>query len=289
MYKLLNNNADPLDSIEKVAKWSDALWDAFTNADMWERIMFSGFRIILIFILTRIAIRAIYHVIDKSLQRREKSRLQMNPRRFVTVGNLLKNITSIASNLIMVMLLFGEFGFDITPLLASVSVLGLAIGFGAQSLVKDIMTGFFIILEDQFAVGDVIQTGTLKGTVEMIGLRSTRLVSWTGEVHIIPNGVFSNITNYSVGKSRAVVDVPFSTDKELEATTAILKNAMLKLAAENEAISEPPTVIGIQSLTATEFLLRIVSECPPGSKSEFERLIQSYVKVALEQAKEVAM
>lgn len=104
----------------------------------------------------------------------------MNPRRLITVGELLKNVTSITSNFIMVMLVLGEIGYDLAPLLAGAGVLGLAIGFGAQSLVKDVITGFFIILEDQFAVGDVIQTGSLKGTVEIIGLRSTRLVSWTG-------------------------------------------------------------------------------------------------------------
>ncbi|WMT41017.1 mechanosensitive ion channel [Paenibacillus sp. D2_2] len=104
----------------------------------------------------------------------------MNPRRFVTVGELLKNMTSVISNFIMVLIVLGELGFQLGPLIAGAGVLGMAIGFGAQSLVKDVITGFFIILEDQFAVGDVIQTGTLKGTVEMIGIRSTRLVSWTG-------------------------------------------------------------------------------------------------------------
>ncbi|GJM68402.1 hypothetical protein HMSSN036_06180 [Paenibacillus macerans] len=103
----------------------------------------------------------------------------MNPRRLVTVGELMKNITSITANFILLMLVLGEIGFELGPLLAGAGVLGLAIGFGAQALVKDVISGFFIILEDQFAVGDVIQTGSYKGTVEMIGLRSTRLVSWT--------------------------------------------------------------------------------------------------------------
>lgn len=292
MYRLLSNsvnNPDPLDKVEKVTKWSDALFKSFTNVEMWERLMLAGFRIILIFILTRVAIRIIYKVIDRSLQRKGKSRLKMNPRRFITVGKLLKNITSIVSNLIMVMLIFGEFGFDVRPLLAGASVLGLAIGFGAQSLVKDVMTGFFIILEDQFAVGDVIQTGSLKGTVEMIGLRSTRLISSTGEVHIIPNGIFTNVTNYSVGNSVAIVDVPFNSDQDLEESIAMLKTAMLQLAEENQSVAEVPTVLGIHTLSTTEFILRIMCKCPVGAKSELERLIYKYVKQALEQQVEVGV
>ena len=107
--------------------------------------------------------------------------MRVNPRRFVTIGELLKNATSITCNFIMILLLLSEINVQVGPLLASAGVLGLAIGFGAQGLVKDVITGFFIILEDQFAVGDVIQTGTFKGTVEVIGLRTTKLVSWQGK------------------------------------------------------------------------------------------------------------
>ncbi|RUT47284.1 mechanosensitive ion channel family protein [Paenibacillus anaericanus] len=265
-------------------KWSDKIWDWLTNMEMWQSVLFAGLRVLLIFILTRIFIKIIHRLIDQSLERREKSRLQMNPRRFITVGELLKNITSFTSNLIMLMLVLGEFGFKLAPLLAGAGVLGLAVGFGAQSLVKDVITGFFVILEDQFAVGDVIQTGTLKGTVEMIGLRSTRLVSYTGEVHIVPNGLITNVTNYSLGNALAVVDLPFSNKMKLEESISMLRKAMLDLKENNNNVEQVPNVLGIQSLTASEFVLRIAVECPPGSKGEMERLIQAYAKEALEQA-----
>lgn len=183
----------------------------------------------------------------------------------------------------MVMLVLGEMGFELAPLLAGAGVLGLAIGFGAQSLVKDVITGFFIILEDQFAVGDVIQTGTLKGTVEIIGLRSTRLVSWTGEVHIIPNGMITNVTNFSVGTALAVVDLPFSNTKKLEGCVELLQGAMQRLKEEQGQIPQVPSVLGIQSLTASEYVLRIAVECPPSIRAEVERQIQTYAKEALEQ------
>ncbi len=265
----------------KVNTW----WDWFTNMDMWSEVVISGLKIIIIFLLTRLFVNIIYRIIDRSLREQEKSRLQMNPRRLVTVGELLKNITSVTSNFILIMLVLGELGFQLAPLLASAGVLGLAIGFGAQSLVKDVITGFFIILEDQFAVGDVIQTGTLKGTVEMIGLRSTRLVSWTGEVHIIPNGLITNVTNYSVGTALAVVDLTFSNSRRLEETVQLLESAMQRFKQEEQAsISQVPHVLGIQSLSAAEYAVRIAVHCPPAVRADVERQIQTYAKEALETA-----
>ncbi|MFR9711270.1 mechanosensitive ion channel family protein [Paenibacillus sp. MB22_1] len=271
------------DAAETVTTWKDRIWNWFTDMDMWMNVLYAGIKIIIIFTLTRLFVHIVFRLIDRSLQKREKSRLQMNPRRLVTVGELLKNVTTITSNFIMVMLVMGELGFDLAPLLAGAGVLGLAIGFGAQSLVKDVITGFFIILEDQFAVGDVIQTGSLKGTVEMIGLRSTRLVSYTGEVHIIPNGMITNVTNYSVGTALAVVDLPFSNSRKLEDSVELLRRAMQRLKEEKEGIPQVPNVLGIQSLTASEYVIRIAVECPPAIRSEVERQIHAYAKEALEQ------
>ncbi|RCX15582.1 small conductance mechanosensitive channel [Fontibacillus phaseoli] len=276
-------------AIEAAITWKDKMWDWFTNMEMWERVMFSGLRIILIFLLTRLFVKIVFRIIDRSLERREKGRLQVNPRRFITVGELLKNVTSITSNFIMIMLILGEIGVELGPLLAGAGVLGLAIGFGAQSLVKDVITGFFIILEDQFAVGDVIQTGTLKGTVEIIGLRSTRLVSWTGEVHIIPNGMITNVTNFSLGNALAVVDLPFSNTRKLEDTLELLKRAMLELKESSEEIGQVPSVMGVQSLTASEYVIRIAVECLPGVRANVERQIQLYAKEALEEEEELRL
>lgn len=273
----------PGDVIEQAITWKDKMWNWFTDMDMWQAFMFSAIRIIIIFLLTRLFVKIIYKVIDRSLERREKGRLQVNPRRFITVGELLKNVTSITSNFIMLMLIMGEIGVKLGPLLAGAGVLGLAIGFGAQSLVKDVITGFFIILEDQFAVGDVIQTGTLKGTVEIIGLRSTRLVSWTGEVHIIPNGMITNVTNYSLGNALAVVDLPFSNTRKLEDTLNLLKKSMLDLSESSGDITQVPSIMGVQSLTASEYVVRIAVECLPGVRANVEREIQMYAKEALEE------
>ncbi|MCM3702577.1 mechanosensitive ion channel family protein [Paenibacillus macerans] len=272
------------DMLNTAVTWKDKVWNWFSDMDMWQGVLISALKILLIFILTRLFVKVIYRLIDRSLERREKNRLQMNPRRLVTVGELMKNITSITANFILLMLVLGEIGFELGPLLAGAGVLGLAIGFGAQALVKDVISGFFIILEDQFAVGDVIQTGTYKGTVEMIGLRSTRLVSWTGEVHIIPNGSIINVTNYSIGNALAVVDLSFSQTRRLEESIELLKAAMEKLKGSHPGVSQAPNVLGIQSMSSSEYVIRIAAECSPSKRTEVERLIQTFAKEALEDA-----
>ncbi|WP_237691051.1 mechanosensitive ion channel family protein [Paenibacillus caui] len=270
-------------ALEEAKSWNQQMWDRVTDATMWGHILFSGLRIIVILLLTRLFVRVIYKVIDRSLQRRENNRLSVSPRRFVTVGELLKNVTSIVSNFVMIMLILSELGVNLAPLIAGAGVLGLAIGFGAQSLVKDVITGFFVILEDQFAVGDVIQIANVKGTVEMIGLRSTRLISWTGEVHIIPNGMITNVTNFSLNNSLVLVDLPFSNTRKLDDAIDLLKAAMVQLKEDSNLLEQVPNVVGVQSLTTSEYVVRITAECQPGSKAGLEREIKAYAKNALEQ------
>ncbi|MDR6727137.1 small conductance mechanosensitive channel [Paenibacillus amylolyticus] len=269
-------------ALESALSWTDQLWNKIADADMWFNILFSSLRIILIFIATRIVIKIVSRIIDRSMQQKQEGRLRVNPRRFVTVGELMKNATSITCNFIMILLVLSEINVKVGPLLASAGVLGLAIGFGAQGLVKDVITGFFIILEDQFAVGDVIQTGTYKGTVEVIGLRTTKLVSWQGEVHIIPNGTIASVTNFSMSNSLAVVDIPMKADLSLDESVHLVKRALVGIETRDLNIVKVPDVLGIQSMSTSEYVVRIVAECMPNSRSSVERQIQSDVKKSLE-------
>jgi small-conductance mechanosensitive channel len=249
---------------------------------MWMNILFSGLRLLLIFILTRIIIKVVYKVIDRSLDRKTGGRLLSNTRRFTTVGELLKNVVTVICNFVMIMLILSEFHFDLAPLLAGAGVLGLAIGFGAQSLVKDVITGFFIILEDQFAVGDVIQTGTYKGTVELIGLRTTRLLSTTGEVYIVPNGSITNVTNYSLANALAVVDVPVKMERSLESTLGLIGEALKGIEERNSNVLAYPNILGIQSMSTSEYVIRVAANCLPNARDVAERQIQNDIKHALE-------
>lgn len=275
----------PQEVIEEALKFKDMAWKWLTDSDMWMVVLFAAVRIIVIFLLTRVIIKVVYKVIDKTLFHQENSKLRMNPRRFATVGGLLKNLISVACNFVMVLIVLSEFNFNLAPLIAGAGVLGLAIGFGAQSVVKDVITGFFIILEDQFAVGDVIQTGTFKGTVEMIGIRTTRIVSQTGEVYILPNGAIATVTNFSLSNALAIVDIPIKNERNLEDTIKLIQLALVDI-LENESTSDilsVPNVQGVQSLSTSEYALRIVAECLPNTRAKVERQIQMRVKRAIEE------
>ncbi|GGF95336.1 hypothetical protein GCM10010912_45360 [Paenibacillus albidus] len=273
---------DPQKVLKQALGFRDKIWQWFTDIDMWMNVLFAGLRLLIIFILTRIIIKVVYNVIDRSLQRKTGGRMLSNTRRFTTVGELLKNVVTVICNFVMILLVLSEFHFDLAPLLAGAGVLGLAIGFGAQSLVKDVITGFFIILEDQFAVGDVIQTGTFKGTVELIGLRTTRLLSHTGEVFIIPNGSILNVTNYSIANALAVVDVPVKMERSLESTLGLIAEALKGIEERSESVLAYPNVLGVQSMSTAEYVVRVAASCQPNAREAAERQIQNDIKQALE-------
>ncbi|HEY4430551.1 MAG TPA: mechanosensitive ion channel family protein [Paenibacillus sp.] len=270
------------DVVKDALHFKDKVWNWFTDADMWANVLFASLRILIIFLLTRVIIKIVSNIIDRSLDRKTGGRILSNTRRFTTVGELMKNVVTVICNFVMIMIVLSEFHFDLAPLLAGAGVLGLAVGFGAQSLVKDVITGFFIILEDQFAVGDVIQTGTYKGTVELIGLRTTRLLSATGEVFIIPNGLITNVTNYSLANALAVVDVPVKMERSLEATLGLIGEALKGIEERNSNVLAYPNVLGIQSMSTSEYVIRIAASCAPNARDAAERQIQNDIKQALE-------
>lgn len=276
----LNNNT--LYPLMDVGTIQDKVWNWFTDPEVWTNILFSAIRIIAIFLLTRIVIRIVNRIIDRSLEKQKSGRLINNTRRFTTVGELLKNVTTVICNFVMILIVLSEFNFDLGPLLAGAGMLGLAIGFGAQSLVKDVITGFFIILEDQFAVGDTIQTGTFKGTVEMIGLRTTKLVSETGEVHVIPNGNITNVTNYSLANALAVVDVPVKMEQSLDSTVSLIQEALKGIEERSGSILSNPQLLGIQSMSTAEYVVRVAAGCKPNAKEAAERQMKNDIKQAME-------
>jgi small conductance mechanosensitive channel len=256
-----------------VVNWltDDKLWQAFGHAAM---------RVVLILLIGRILVWVIHKTIDRVVLERENKRLSTYGRRMTTVGKLMKNVASYVIYFITALLVLSEFGIDLGPLLAGAGVLGLAIGFGAQSLVKDIITGFFIVLEDQFAVGDVIQTGQFKGTVEMIGLRTTRIQSWTGELHIIPNGMINEVTNFSVNNSLAIVDISIAFEEEVDRALEVIRSTMISMDDEN--LVNAPEVLGIQEIAPTGVTIRVIAECLPNAQSIVSRKMNMEIKKALD-------
>lgn len=256
------------------------IMDMVTDTTMWTAAAMVLGRIILIILVSRLGLMLLNRIIDHLTSDRESLRLKLRTRRVQTVGKLLKNTASYTVNFIVILLILGEFNIQLAPLLAGAGVLGLAIGFGAQSLVKDVITGFFVILEDQFAVGDVIETGPFKGTVEMIGLRATRIRSWTGEVHIVPNGSINAVTNFSVNQSLAVIDLTIPYDEQADETMDAIRTVLSKLTDPN--MTGTPELLGIQKLALNEMTLRITAECKGNTQADVTRVINTAVKKALE-------
>lgn len=176
-------------------------WDFNMN---WMEIGLAALQIVLILVIGRYVVKIAKRTVEAFVARTTVKPDKFDQRRIQTVGKLVSNILSYGLNFIIILLVLEKLGIPIMPLLAGASVLGLAVGFGAQSLVKDVLNGFFIIFEDQFGVGDVIQTGNFKGTVEQIGLRMTRIRSATGEQYIIPNGLITEVTNFSMADNGGV-------------------------------------------------------------------------------------
>ena len=171
-------------------------------------------------------------IIRRVFKVKMKVPLRHSERRENTLLKLLENTLAYVVYFSAILAVLAEFSIDVRGLLAGAGVLGLAVGFGAQSLVKDVITGFFIIFENQFSVGDYVKIGTAEGIVEEIGLRTTKIKSFTGEVSILPNGTISQVVNYSMENSLAIVDVAIPFEVGVEKTEKLIENYLQSLVRE---------------------------------------------------------
>lgn len=159
-------------------------------------------KIIVIFIAAKVIIRVASVGIEQIFKMSSKAPVRTNERREATLTKLCQNIVHYVVYFMVVVTVLDTVGIDIKALLAGVSVAGLAIGFGAQNLVKDVVTGFFIIFEDQFSVGDKVKINDIDGIIEEVGLRTTQLVAETGEIYFVANSSITKVANYSLGEKR---------------------------------------------------------------------------------------
>ncbi len=174
-----------------------------------------------------------------------------------------------------------EIGLDITPLLAGAGVAGLAIGFGAQSLIKDVIAGFFILMEDQFHVGDVIQAAGVSGQVERMSLRTTIVRDLQGTVHFIPNGEIKVASNLTKEWSRAVLEVGIDYQEDLDRTLHVLAEVGRELAADasfGPMVLEPPQVLGVESLGESQVTLRLLIKTLPSKQWDVARELRRRIK-----------
>ncbi|WP_246079453.1 mechanosensitive ion channel family protein [Paenibacillus piri] len=258
--------------------------DYISDPVVWTGLLIGLIKILFIYIAGKVVMKVANKALEHMLSAKLKSPVKFDARRTQTIGRLLGNITTYVVNFIVILMILNQFGIRLEPLLAGAGVVGLAIGFGAQSLVKDVITGFFIIFEDQFAVGDIVQIGAYKGTVEEIGLRVTKITSWTGEVHFIPNGTITQVTNFSLHNSIAVVDIAIAYASDMDKALEVLKQTVLKNYESNVNMVSEPQVLGIQTLTASEITLRTTVECKPNMQALVARELYAELKKAFDAA-----
>ena len=218
--------------------------------------------------------------IDKLIKEEEGKEI----RRKNTLMLLLKSVLKYTIYFFAGIIILSIFGVPVTSLIAGAGIFGLAIGFGGQSLVKDIINGFFILFENQFSVGDYVETAGQEGIVEELGLRTTIIRNFAGQVHIIPNGEIGQVTNYSDGKMRVLVDVGISYDENPSEAIDKLEELCQNIAQEKgDVLLEGPTVLGVQELADSSVVLRILAKVKPMEQWAMGRYIKQRVKEYLDE------
>ncbi|MBO1624188.1 mechanosensitive ion channel family protein [Bacillus arachidis] len=258
------------------------LLEKWFHAINWAHIGMGALKIIIILVLGAIVVRLARAIVRKAFHMGSRSPIQISERRTVTVAKLLENIVAYVVIFIMLIAILGVFGINAAGLLAGAGVIGLAIGFGAQSLVKDVITGLFILLEDQFSVGDYVRIGQFEGVVLEIGLRTTKMKSWTGEIHILPNGSIIQVTNFSVSNSVAFVDVSISYDSDIVRAEQIIEELLEELPEKYEQMVATPQLLGIQTLGASDVVLRVIAEVEPMQHAPTARALRKEIKNRLD-------
>jgi small conductance mechanosensitive channel len=198
-----------------------------------------------------------------------------------TIGSVLRSLSTAVVYSIAALTVLGELGIDLAPLVASAGIAGVALGFGAQSLVKDFLTGMFMLMEDQYGVGDIIDAGEAKGTVEAVGLRTTRLRDVEGTVWYIPNGQINRIGNKSQEWARALLDVSVSYDTDLRAAEDIIKDvadSMWRDSVWSAGLLEEPEIWGVENLGADGIDIRLGIKTRPAEQFKVMRELRTRLK-----------
>jgi small-conductance mechanosensitive channel len=258
--------------------WSD-LTQTVTDRVVAYDILKSAAQIILLFIIAKITTRVLIKLVNRFFNLRA---VKVDRRRRNTLVSLLDNVIRYTVYIIFFMMVLSILGFHIETLLAGAGIAGVALGFGAQSIIKDVLTGFFILFEDQYGVGDVVQINNFTGTVSTIGLRLTRIQAWTGEIEIIPNGQVQQVRNFSKSNSVAVIDVAVRHDTNLDHALRTLRQVMERVQEESSDVVGDVQILGVQALNQTGVVLRVTVVCLPTTNSVVQRLANQRIKEAFD-------
>lgn len=237
----------------------------FEAAKNW--IMTSGPRIILIIFLGIVVYWLLRVLMERSVKFvQDQKREDEMKKRAKTLNSLLKKILGISILIIVTAVILGEFGIELGPILAAAGVLGIAIGFGSQRLVEDIISGFFILLENQVRVGDVIETAGKSGFVENVGLRSIILRDFSGNVHFIRNGKIDIVTNMTKEYSRYVFDIGVAYKEDIDEVAALIESVDTEMRNDpkySDDILEPIEIMGLDQFADSALIIKARTKTKP--------------------------
>jgi small conductance mechanosensitive channel len=247
-----------------------------------------GLRIALILILAYAGIRLVRiaaRAVGKAMDGEGRLRFAARQQRVATVTRLVKRTGTIIIFIVAMLTILAELKVSVTPLLASAGIVGVALGLGTQSLVKDVLAGFFILLEDQFAISDLVTIAGITGTVEQMSLRKTNVRDFNGTLYVVPNSEIRVVSNISKDWSRLIVDVGVAYDTDLTRAMSVLGEVSKQLVSvpEFEAnVLEPPDVMGVMSLDDSAITLRVAVKVKPGAQWALGRALRKAIKEGFE-------
>jgi moderate conductance mechanosensitive channel len=249
-----------------------------------ETIVRNGARVFGIWLLAWLAYRLVRLAaarIEKAVDDGDDSVTTLRERRGKTISQLLRSVGRVVIFVIALLLTFNVF-IDIGPILAGAGILGLAVSFGAQSLVKDVISGFFILFENQFAICDVVEAGGKSGVVEKMTMRVVVLRDLQGAMHIIPNSEIKVVSNMTRGWSRAVVDVGVGYDEDVDRALAVVRDEAARFTADKQwatRLDGPLEVPGVESMGDAGVVIRTLIKTQPGSQWDAGREFRRRLKV----------
>ncbi len=252
------------------------------NADKIETILVKTIRIAFIMLFMYLIIRIGTIIIDKFIKKQSRLKISIDEKKAKTLAGVLKSI-----------LRYGVYIFGISAIVTQIfgtigitfaSIGGVAIGLGAQNIIKDVINGFFILFEDQFAVGDYINIGDKGGIVESIGLRLTKIKDFNGDIHIVPNGSIGQVTNHSRSDMRVLVDVDVAYEEDTDRVIEVL-NLVCEKFKDNKNIVDGPKVIGVIALKDSGVTIRVWAKAKAMTQWECENEIRKEIKKALDKYK----
>ena len=245
-------------------------------------------QIVLILVGSGLLIRAVRILADrlvKFVHDDDPLTTNQHEQRAVTLAGIFKSVSKIVIVLVAALTILGILGINTAPLIAGAGVAGLAISFGAQNLIRDFISGFFILLENQYRVGDVIRAAGVSGQVEDMNLRITVLRDLEGVAHFIPNGEIKVVSNLAKEWSRAVVNVGVAYKEDLDRVVSVLNTVGQELSRDpifGQGILEPPQVLGVENFGDSQVTLRIVTKTRPLKQWETARELRRRIKAAFD-------